>query len=99
MKIKPSRNGKITLSFIDIGKSCLNRGFFTSLVCLLKLFAKINLAKISESTVTRQNILLKLCFVAGTMYIGVSKKKTFHWLVTAYVSNTLTLLSARLLGK
>ena len=23
VKIKPSRNGKITLSFIDIGKSCL----------------------------------------------------------------------------
>ena len=39
-------------------------------------------------------------FLAGKMYIGVSKKKTtFHWLLTAYVSNTLTLFSARLLGK
>ena len=28
VKIKPSRNGKITLSFIDIGKSCLSREFF-----------------------------------------------------------------------
>ena len=34
VKIKPSRNGKITVSFIDIGKSCLNREFFTSLMCL-----------------------------------------------------------------
>ena len=46
VKIKPSRNGEITLSFIDIGKSCLIREFFTSLICLLILFAKI-----SESTV------------------------------------------------
>ena len=51
VKIKPLRNGRITLSFIDIGKSCLSREFFTSLICLLMLFAKKNLAKISESTV------------------------------------------------
>ena len=51
VKIKPSRNGRITLSFIDIVKSCLSREFFTSLICLLMLFAKKNLAKISESTV------------------------------------------------
>ena len=37
---KTSRKGKITLSFIDIGKSCLSREFFTSLMCLM-LFAKI----------------------------------------------------------
>ena len=55
-KIRPSRNGKITLSFIDnyTGKSCLSSEFFTSLICLLMLFGvrenKI-LAKISESTV------------------------------------------------
>ena len=34
---KPSRNDEITLSLIDIGKSCLSREFFTSLICLLKL--------------------------------------------------------------
>ena len=45
MKIKPSRNGKITLSFIDIGKSCLSREFFTSLICLLMLFAKIKFSR------------------------------------------------------
>ena len=47
---KPSRNGKITLSFIDIGEPCLSGEFFTSLICRLILFAKKNLAKISEST-------------------------------------------------
>ena len=41
MKIKPYRNGKITLSFIDKGKPCISREFFTSLLCLLMLFAKI----------------------------------------------------------
>ena len=41
VKIKPSRNGKITLWFIDIGKSCLSHKFFTSLICLLMLLAKI----------------------------------------------------------
>ena len=45
VKIKPSRNGKITLSFIDIGKSCLSREFFTSLMCLLMLFAKIKFSR------------------------------------------------------
>ena len=45
VKIKPSRNGKITLSFIDKGKSCLIREFFTSLICLLMLFAKIKFSR------------------------------------------------------
>ena len=44
-EMKPSRNGKITLSFIYIGKSCLSREFFTSLVCLLMLFAKIKFSR------------------------------------------------------
>ena len=38
---KTSRNGKITLSFIDIGKSCLSRELFVSLIYLSMLFAKI----------------------------------------------------------
>ena len=44
---KPSRNGKITLSFIDICKPCLNSEFFTSLhvICLLMLFAKIKFSR------------------------------------------------------
>ena len=45
VKIKPSRNGKITLSFIDKGKSCLICVFFTSLICLLMLFAKIKFSR------------------------------------------------------
>ena len=45
VKIKPLRNGKIPLSFIDIGKSCLCPEFFTSLICLLMLFAKIKFSQ------------------------------------------------------
>ena len=44
-EIKPSQNGKITLSFIDIGKFCLSCEFFTSLICLLMLFAKIKFSR------------------------------------------------------
>ena len=40
MRIKLSRNGEITLSFTDIGKSCLSREFLTSQICLLTLFTK-----------------------------------------------------------
>ena len=39
---KTSRKGKITLSFIVICKSCLNREFSASLMCLLMLFVKKN---------------------------------------------------------
>ena len=45
VKIKASRNGKITLSFIDIGKPCLSHEFFTSLICLLMLFTKIKFSR------------------------------------------------------
>ena len=45
MKIKPSRNGVITLPFSDIVKSCSSRVYFTSQVCLLTLFAKIKLSQ------------------------------------------------------
>ena len=45
VKIKPSRNGKITLSFTDIRISCPSREFLTSQICLLMLFAKINLSR------------------------------------------------------
>ena len=42
---KPSRYGKITLTFIDIGKSCISREFSTTLICLLMLFAKIKFSR------------------------------------------------------
>ena len=41
MKIKSLRNGKITLSTTDIGKSYPSSETFQSQVCLLTLFAKI----------------------------------------------------------
>ena len=42
VKIKSSRFLAITLSFIDIGKSCPSREFLTPQICILSLFAKIN---------------------------------------------------------
>ena len=53
VKLKPSRNDKITLSFIDIRKSCLSREFFhiTSMSFNAIRENKV-LAKISESTVS-----------------------------------------------
>ena len=49
-KIKPSRNGKITLSFTDIRISFTSREFLMSQICLLMLFDYKILAKISEFT-------------------------------------------------
>ena len=43
-----SRNGKITLSYIDISKSCFNRNFFTSIIFLLMLFTKKKSRKFSN---------------------------------------------------
>ena len=40
VKIKPSLNGKITLSFFDIGKSGLSPKYFTSLIYLLMIFSR-----------------------------------------------------------
>ena len=45
MKIKSSRNGKITQSFTDAGKSCPIREFLVSQICLLKLFARIKFSQ------------------------------------------------------
>ena len=41
VKIIPSRYGEISLSLIDVAKSCPSREFLTWLICLLRLFAKI----------------------------------------------------------
>ena len=51
-KIKSSRNGKITLSFTDAGKSCPSCEFLMWQICLLTLFAKIKFSRIiSQFTV------------------------------------------------
>ena len=44
-KIKSSRNGEVTLSFTDEGKSCPNRDILTLQICLLTLFAKIKFSR------------------------------------------------------
>ena len=52
VKIKSSRNGEVTLSFTDEGKSCHSREFFTSQICLFMPIRENKiLAKISEFTV------------------------------------------------
>ena len=63
VKIKHSRNGKITLSFVDIGKSCLSREFFISYIYLLMLFAKI---KFSRKFPNLQYILLKTVLIKSS---------------------------------
>ena len=45
VKTKSSRNGEITLSTTDIGKSYPCSEFFRSQVCLLTLFAKIKFSQ------------------------------------------------------
>ena len=45
LKIKPSRNSEITLSFTDGGKSCPCREFLTLQICLLTLFAKTKFSR------------------------------------------------------
>ena len=44
-KIKSSRNGEITLSTTDIGKSYPSYKIFWSPVCLLTLFARIKFSR------------------------------------------------------
>ena len=55
---KPSQNCKITLSFIDIGKPCRSREFFTSLICLDVIHENKILRKVSESTVYKLRKLI-----------------------------------------
>ena len=51
VKIKSSRNGEITLSFTDIGKSYPSRDFLMSQICFNAIRENKILAKISEFTV------------------------------------------------
>ena len=41
MKIKYSQNGEITLSFVNMAKSCPSHELLMSQICLLMLFVKI----------------------------------------------------------
>ena len=59
VKIKSSRNGEITLSFTDIGKSSPCPEFLLLQICLLLLFAQSKiLAKTSESTIV---VMQEMC--------------------------------------
>ena len=45
VKIKPSRNSEIFLSFAEIGKSCPNHKILTSQICLLRLLVGIKFSR------------------------------------------------------
>ena len=45
VKKQSSQKGENTLSFTDIGTPCPSREFLTSQICLLTLFAKINVSR------------------------------------------------------
>ena len=45
VKIKPSQNAKITLSFTDVDKSCPSHEFLTWQICLLTFFAEIKFSR------------------------------------------------------
>ena len=61
LKIKSSRNGKITLSFVNMAKSYPSQLFLMSQICLLTLFAKIKFTqKFFEFTV-----VLLGCYTPG----------------------------------
>ena len=62
VKIKPSRNGQITLSFIEIGKSCLSREIFNITNMSFNAIPENKIiAKISESTVDGKTELAWSC--------------------------------------
>ena len=45
MKINPRQNGRITLSFTEIGKSCPSGEFLTLQICLFALLAKLKFSR------------------------------------------------------
>ena len=81
VKIKPSGNGKTTLSFIDIGKSCLSLELFTfsnmsfNAIRENKILAKISRAEstVSQISIKMGSILVvlyfQLCNISNKMHI------------------------------
>ena len=59
LKTKSSRNGVITLSFTDIGKSCPSREFLASQICLLMLFANIKFSRKFQDKISGFTVFLK----------------------------------------
>ena len=91
-KIKPSRNGKITLSFFDIRKYCLSREFFTSLMSFYALRENKILAKISES-LTRiyehfAKVMLKHLSMTYSVYVSRCGEQYRAWLQAMHLRLT-----------
>ena len=71
---KTLANGKITLSFIDIGKSCLNRKLFhIANVSFHVIRENKILAKISESTVMLCMLGIFTCFCRLLLFLFFSQ--------------------------
>ena len=73
MKLKPSGNGKITLSFTVICISCPSHKFLTSQICLLMLFVKIKFSR------TFLNSQYDLMHDVETIMFGLCKQLKFIW--------------------
>ena len=54
MKMKPSANGKITLAFIALGKSCPSREMYGSKMCKQTLQTLVRLLLVRVHTVHTQ---------------------------------------------
>ena len=71
-KIRNSRNGKITLMFINLGQSCLNHEFLTSKVCFWLLSGSPGLSVGLFGSSIQFYVLLSpfLCFIS-LLYLDV----------------------------
>ena len=75
LKIKSSRNGKITLSFTDYGKSCPSRDFLAPQIGLIRLFVKI--LRIYSTDSMDENVPRFRRYISS--YFGQNCKKWQIW--------------------
>ena len=90
-KIKPSWNDEITLSLIDIGKSCLCRGeFLASQICLLTPFAKIKFSRKFQNLqylfFCIKHIYSCLCFFRCVIEQGYNLSFSYNLVTNRYVA-------------
>ena len=83
---KSSRNGEITLSFTDEGKSCPSRYILKLQICLLTLFPNINSSKnfpiysSSTDSTSKQSCQIRTSFNTGVQW---NPPYFIWWLVTS----------------
>ena len=82
VKIKPSQNGEIILSFTDMGNPCRSRELLTSQICLLTLFAKI---KFSQKFPNLQ-IQTKTQTSGMALYVSIRIHWRLVWICHTYLN-------------